>query len=140
MEIRHVQARRDRTAFLGVNGQVVHIVDLERIAGRNADHWGNALPLVDESISAIGVKSRMQRQRSDAILRPDFGRRGNGNLGVSSDAYRHETERSNTTPITKTHTNFLSSPFKRSGTNQGGQNEATSAAEDYATRRISLDG
>src|SRR5438876_79057 len=55
MEICHVRARKDRAAFLGVNRQVVHIVDLERIAGKNADHWSNTLPLVDESTSAIGI-------------------------------------------------------------------------------------
>jgi len=30
-----------------VNGLVVHIADLERIAGRNAEYRRNTLPLVD---------------------------------------------------------------------------------------------
>src|SRR6266850_7715169 len=101
MEIRHVHARRDRAAFLGVNRQIVHVVDLERISGRNSDRWGNTLALVNESISAIGIKRRMQGKRSgsDMIPRADFRRRGNGMCGVSTDAYRHETKSSNTSRI-----------------------------------------
>jgi hypothetical protein len=65
------------------------VVDLERIAGRNTDHWSNTLAVVGESIPAIGTKNRVQRKRSDAIPRADFGRRRDGNLVVPSDAYRH---------------------------------------------------
>src|SRR5258705_2086174 len=109
MEIRHVHARRDRAAFLGVSRQIVHVVDLERISGRNSDRWGNTLALVNESISAIGIKRRMQGKRSDMILPADFPRRGNGMCGVSTDAYRHETKSSNTSRLSNTHNNNLSS-------------------------------
>src|SRR6266849_1097951 len=124
MEIRHIRAGRDRAASFRVNGQIVYVIDLERIAGRNADHGGNTLPLVDESISAISVKGRMQRKRSDVILRADFGRRGNGNLGVSSDAYRHETKSGNTAPIPNFHGNHLPLYSNAPGTKHKGQNEA----------------
>src|SRR5229473_4147586 len=107
MEIRHVPAGGDRAAFLGVNGQVVHIVDLERVAGKNADHGGNTLAVVGESIPAIGTERSVQRKRSDAILRPDNGRRGHGNLAVSCDGSRHETKSGNTTTIPNTHSNSL---------------------------------
>jgi len=69
---------RDRAAFLGVNRQIVHVVDLEAYLRRNSDRWGNTLALVNESISAIGIKRRMQGKRSDTILRADFRRRGTG--------------------------------------------------------------
>jgi len=95
--------------FLGVNRQIIHVVDLERISGRNSDRWSNTLALVNESISAIGIKRRMQGKRSDMILRVDFRRRGNGLFGVSTDAYRHETKSSNTNRISNTHNNNLSS-------------------------------
>jgi hypothetical protein len=63
----------------------------------------------------------VQRKRSDAILRPDFGRRGDGNLAVSSDASRHETKSDNTTPIPNAHSNyFLLLSSNAPGTNHGG--------------------
>src|ERR1700684_844336 len=117
MEIRHVHARRDRAGFLGVNGQVVHIIDLERVAGGNAYQWGNTLPLVGEGVPSADIESRMQRKRSNVILRSDFGRRGKGNLGFSSDPFRHDRKSSDTTPIAQTHSNYPSL-FKAPGLNQ----------------------
>jgi hypothetical protein len=83
------------------------MVDLERISGKNADHWGSTLAVVRERIPAIRIESCMQRKRNDAILRADYGRRGDRNLAVSGDGSRHETKTANTTQIPNTHSNYL---------------------------------
>jgi hypothetical protein len=70
----------------------------------------------------------VEGKRSDVIPRPDFGRGGNGGNGVSCNAYRHETKRTNTTPISNTHDNNLSFLFKRLEQTPEA-NESISAAE-----------
>jgi hypothetical protein len=100
-----------------MNGQVVHIVDLERVAGKNADHGSNTPAVVEERIPAIGTEGRVQRKRNDAILGPDFGRGGDGNPAVSSDGSRHETKSAKTNRIS-IHCNYpllLSSNVPDSG-------------------------
>src|ERR1700682_985356 len=137
MEICHVPAGRNGAASCGVNGQVVHIIDLERIAGKNADHWSNTLAVIGESIPAIGTEGRVKRKKSDATLRPDVGRRGDGDLAVSSDAAHRETKSGNTTPIPNTHSKTTFSLFPRTLLEQTMEaRKMPFGAEDYATRRI----